>query len=318
MVSDWPRVELDSAEQELLDAIARRQAAVPPRLFDDPIFVGAARDLACRLPLRLISALRRFRSEPGPEGMLHVSGLPHVTDRSTPILKNSVERVPDVPSAALFLCSIALGEVMAFRAEKAGALVQNVVPVPGSELVQSNAGSAALEMHTENAFHEHRPHYVALSCVRQDHDNQAGLRLASVRNVLPHLLDEHASVLRQARFRTAAPPSFGGGREPVLHAVLTGSPADPDIRVDFNATQSLDDDAKTTLVALSEAVELASRAIHMAPGDLVIVDNRVALHGRTSFSPRYDGKDRWLHRTFIHLDGRRTRGDRPDGGFALN
>lgn len=317
MLTDWPFVELDGSERELLESLAERQASASPRLFDDPTYVKTARDLACDLPIRLASALRGFRADPGPDGMLHVSGLPHATERSTPILKNSVERVPDVPSAALFLCSLALGEVMAFRAEKAGALVQNVVPVPGSELVQSNAGSARLEMHTENAFHEHRPHYVALSCVRQDHDNQAGLRVAAIRNVLPHLLDEHVNVLRQARFRTDAPPSFGAGCEPVVHAVLTGLPEDPDIRVDFNVTQPLDDEAKSALAALGEAVEMVSRAIRMAPGDLVIVDNRVALHGRTAFSPRYDGKDRWLRRTFIHLDGRRTRQARPDGTFVL-
>lgn len=53
MVSDWPSVELDRAERELLEALARRQTAVPPRLFDDPTFVDAARDLAWSIQLGL-------------------------------------------------------------------------------------------------------------------------------------------------------------------------------------------------------------------------------------------------------------------------
>ncbi|WP_374776248.1 TauD/TfdA family dioxygenase [Streptomyces sp. NBC_01310] len=55
----------------------------------------------------------------------------------------------------------------------------------------------------------------------------------------------------------------------------------------------------------------------LQPGELAFVDNRVAVHGRTSFRPRYDGRDRWLHRTFVHLDNRRTTGYRGNSGFML-
>lgn len=55
----------------------------------------------------------------------------------------------------------------------------------------------------------------------------------------------------------------------------------------------------------------------LRPGELAFVDNRVAVHGRTSFRPRHDGRDRWLHRTFVHLDNRRSAGHRPGGGAVL-
>jgi L-asparagine oxygenase len=36
-----------------------------------------------------------------------------------------------------------------------------------------------------------------------------------------------------------------------------------------------------------------------------------------AFTPRYDGADRWLHRVFVHLDGRRSRPHRPGNGSVL-
>ena len=36
----------------------------------------------------------------------------------------------------------------------------------------------------------------------------------------------------------------------------------------------------------------------LEPGDLLMVDNRRAVHARTAFRPRYDGQDRWLQRVY--------------------
>jgi L-asparagine oxygenase len=41
------------------------------------------------------------------------------------------------------------------------------------------------------------------------------------------------------------------------------------------------------------------------------------VHGRTGFAPRYDGKDRWLQRTFVMNDLRRSRFQRPGDGYVL-
>ena len=48
-----------------------------------------------------------------------------------------------------------------------------------------------------------------------------------------------------------------------------------------------------------------------------MVDNRVTVHGRTAFRPRYDGRDRWLQRTFVAADLRRSREYRPGDGYVL-
>jgi L-asparagine oxygenase len=50
---------------------------------------------------------------------------------------------------------------------------------------------------------------------------------------------------------------------------------------------------------------------------MAFMDNRVLVHGRGAFTPRYDGRDRWLHRIFVHLDNRRTSDSRIDSGPVL-
>ena len=82
-----------------------------------------------------------------------LAGLP-VDERdlpSTPTVRESVERATTVPAVLAMLVGLHLGEVIAYRSEKRGALVQNVVPVCGLETPESNAGSVPLEFHVENA-----------------------------------------------------------------------------------------------------------------------------------------------------------------------
>ncbi|MFF3411774.1 TauD/TfdA family dioxygenase [Streptomyces sp. NPDC002742] len=310
ILTQQERDELRDLVQDLVDA--------PPNLLEDPKWIDAARECSCHLPVRLREAVRLFRADPGLGGVLRISGLPTGTVPATPTEKDSVERRTTVPAAALVLCVMGLGEPAAFRPEKHGALVQNVVPVPGRESSQSNAGSQNLKMHVENAFHTMRPDYVALSCLRNDHDGNAGLQVASVRLALREVPEKHQRILREARFRTCAPPSFSGGGNPVVHSVLDGAADDPNVRVDFSSTSPLDDEGAAAMDTLHDALASVRVSLLLAPGDLAVIDNRLVLHGRTAFSPRYDGNDRWLHRSFVHLDPRRTRELRTGGGYVID
>jgi L-asparagine oxygenase len=313
-------VELTESDRQTVRRLTSVLTTEPLALIDSLEWVRQAAELSCELPLHLREALRRFRRYPGPAAVLLVRGLPVDSDDlpPTPSVPGSVELHPTSPAAALALVSLHLGDITAFRQEKGGALVQNVVPVPGQEDFQGNAGSAALTMHVENAFHTHRPDYVALSCLRNDHDDIAGLRTASIRAALPLLSPETRTVLGEPRFVTDAPPSFGDSVPSAKPCgVLQGSPEDPDIVVDFHATQPLDEVATAAFRELGQALDHVANTFVLRPGDLAITDNRLALHGRTAFRPRYDGRDRWLQRTYVHLDPRRTRPFRDGNGNVL-
>jgi L-asparagine oxygenase len=319
MVND-ASFSLTDTERRDIDEMSGVLAETSPQLIDDPSWVSFARTLSCRLPARLRARIREFRHDPGMDGTLLVRGLPMDAKAlpPTPAQPESVERKTTKMAAVIALVSLQLGEIIAYRNEKAGALVQNVVPVPGYEQHQSNAGSTPLEMHVENAFHPNRPDFVALLCLRHDPEGQAGLQVASVRQAVAALPNETRKTLSEARFVTESPPSFGAlDASAPPHAVLTGDFDDPDVRVDFNSTHPVDDEARDAWYALRDALVSVLQTLRLEPGDLAILDNRVALHGRTYFQPRYDGTDRWLHRTFVHLDHRRSRPLRSVTGHVL-
>ncbi|MFB7209814.1 TauD/TfdA family dioxygenase [Streptomyces sp. NPDC056255] len=316
-------VELTEGEQNALVAVAEQ---LTPKGFadgriDDLRWLDAAREASVQLPRRLLSALRAFRHDAGPDGVLLLRNLPVVADdplRPTPAVKGSVERLPTVAASVITTAMLHLGEVIAFRNEKTGALVQNVVPVPGSESSQSNAGSVLLELHIENAFHDNRPDFVGLLCVREDPTGDAKLCTSSIRRALPLLSEKTRAVLSEPRFLTEPPPSFGTlDSVTPAHSVLNGDPEDPNVLVDFSATHPLDDEARHAMAELRDAFMETMSALSLRVGDLAVVDNRLAVHGRTSFTPAYDGADRWLHRVYAHLDHRRSRVDRAGDGAVL-
>ncbi|WP_443055858.1 TauD/TfdA family dioxygenase [Streptomyces sp. NBC_00239] len=301
-------------------AAAGRRLASAAGLVDDSGWVAAARAAWAELPSVYRREISAFRRNSGPAGALVLRGLP-VDERDlpvTPTVGGSVQRTATVPAAFLVMTACGLGDPAAFLPEKSGALVQDVVPVPGQEYFQGNAGSVDLMMHNENAFHEHRPDYVLLFCLRPDHEEVAGLSTASIREALPRLSDRAREALWQPDFSTQPPPSFGspdGG--PVRHSVLSGTPEDPDVQVDFAATSALTPVGGEALAELSDALVAVARTVRLRAGDLAIVDNRVCLHGRTAFRPRYDGRDRWVQRTFALADLRRSRSHRADDGYVI-
>ncbi|WP_438490111.1 TauD/TfdA family dioxygenase [Streptomyces sp. S186] len=311
---------LEPEEMAQVEAAARALCARLPGV-DDPRWVAEARSAWEELPAALRRRAATYRRHSGTSGALLVRGLPVDEENLplTPTVPGSVQREASVPAAVLMMTACGLGDPAAFRAEKSGALVQDVVPVPGQETFQGNAGSVALMMHNENAFHAHRPDYVMLLCLRADHDGAAGLRTAGIREALPLLPEATVETLSAPEFATQPPPSFGacGGTVPA-HPILSGDPEDPDVRVDFAATTGTTERAVEALHVLEKAFDDVSYTVRLSAGDLAVVDNRVTLHGRTAFTPRYDGHDRWLQRTFVLTDLRRSRDHRPDDGYVLS
>ncbi len=42
--------------------------------------------------------------------------------------------------------------------------------------------------------------------------------------------------------------------------------------------------------------------VKLRPGELLIIDNRRAIHARSGFKAYYDGEDRWLQRIYVVRD----------------
>lgn len=313
-------VTLDPDEHDQMDRLARGLLTVAGGQVDAAGWVAAARHAWEEAPIGLRRAFREYRRDSGQSGVLLVRNLPVDAENlpDTPMEDGSVVRQATVSAATLMLLAHALGDPAAFRKEKSGALVQNVVPVPGREELQANSGSVRLTFHTENAFHPHRPDFVMLLCVRPDHEQKAELRTCSSRDVLPKLSEQAREALSSPWFVTEAPPSFGenaGSTRP--HAVLTGDPDDPDLRIDEAATRPMNEQAGEAVAELSGLFENSFAPLRLGVGELAVVDNRVTVHGRSAFRPRYDGRDRWLQRTFVLANLRASRSLRAGDGYVL-
>ncbi|MFB7466175.1 TauD/TfdA family dioxygenase [Streptomyces sp. NPDC056224] len=135
-----------------------------------------------------------------------------------------------------------------------------------------------------------------------------------------------APASRQALFApefiTTPPPSFGpdaAASKPDVEPrpVLSGAVEDLDIRMAQLVTTPLTPRAAAALTEFGRACEATARTPRLNPGGLVIIDNRVTVHGRTAFHPRYDGADRWLQRAYLTIDLRRSRDHRPHDGHIL-
>lgn len=169
VAADWA---LDPADADACERLARTLCTGGHDQVDNPEWVAGARDAWEELPFLLRRGIRRFRRHSGPHGTLVIGGLPvdQAALPATPSVLGSVQRQVSVSAAVLTMVACGLGEPLAYRAEKSGALVQDVVPVPGQETFHGNAGSVPLSFHTENGFHPHPPDYVIFLCLRADHD----------------------------------------------------------------------------------------------------------------------------------------------------
>jgi L-asparagine oxygenase len=151
-------------------------------------------------------------------------------------------------------------------------------------------------------------------CLRPDQARTSYTVVGSAAEILPALSSHCVEVLRKPLYRLRASSSFGASKEglrtgPV--AVLSGPAQSPDFLADFHAMEPITDEAMTAFSELRQALLAAARGARLAVGDLLVIDNRAAVHGRTSFIARYDATDRWLRRCFAVSDIRRSRGARP-------
>jgi L-asparagine oxygenase len=289
--------------------IHRRLQTLCDRLSADPYenteaFLRQAAFAARSLPRGLRQALDAFADRGNREGYLLLRGFP----------------VAENPGAEACLALIAsrLGDLVGYLQEKEGALFHDVAPERSQEREQSASGSKVpLALHTERCFHPYLPSHVMLLCLRPDPGQRARTEIASVRNMMPFLPEKHLPVLFEPAFRTGIDYSFGNtatekGNGPVL-SVLYGGRDDPGLRYDLDLMVGLTAQARVALEAVKRAARKACTSIRLVAGDLLIIDNRRAAHGRSSFNPRYDGRDRLLKRAYLVNDLQTIKSDRRPG-----
>jgi L-asparagine oxygenase len=84
-------------------------------------------------------------------------------------------------------------------------------------------------------------------------------------------------------------------------------PSQPEEQTSLPRHVTGDDQARRALEAVVAAIDAGLSDLVAEAGDLLIIDNFRAVHGRKPFTARYDGGDRWLKRVNVARDLRRSR-----------
>ncbi|WP_040792178.1 TauD/TfdA family dioxygenase [Nocardia paucivorans] len=219
---------------------------------------------------------------------------------------------------AMLLLATLAGEPFGWQGQQNGRLVNNIIPAIGHEDEQSGASSSTLlSPHTEDAFHPRRANLLMLACLRNP--DRVGTTVSSVRQV--ELDARQRRILGTPTLPILPDVSYGCGFDrataPAVPTIWSESdefetdttPDDLTLRFDpaYTPLDAADPDFRAAYRHLEEELERVCILAVLEPGELLLVDNDVAVHGRVPFTARYDGTDRWLKRVNIRLPERRRR-----------
>ncbi|MET9951754.1 TauD/TfdA family dioxygenase [Streptomyces sp. NPDC006339] len=293
--------ELTRAAQKILDEFG--SPATRPEL------LARVADTAAGLSGRTRHHCRPVDTE---DGLFVLRGLP-LDDADigpTPLSWATAEDSGALWDVLLLLLSTVMGNPLAWEGQQNGRFVHNIVPSPGHEQEQTGASSAVLlSPHTEDAFHPGRAHLLMLGCMR-NHDRIA-TTAASIRKV--RLADADVALLSRPELPILPDDAYTEARgfEAPPPKVPTLWESEDGLTLRFDPAYTPLDDAspehRAAYGRLEDELARVSMAVRLEPGDVLVVDNDLVVHGRVPFQARYDGTDRWLKRASVRVPGRRTR-----------
>jgi L-asparagine oxygenase len=278
-------------------------ATMTPAIEDEALLPVAARAVTL-LSERVVTEIIGFRWRTGPRETLLLRGLIPPDADFGPTPSSAAPQIGGVEVKAATVCllgvALLLGEPYGFRTFYDGRLVQHVVPVRGMESTQTGESSKTmLDWHVEDGFTEARCHYFMLLCLRGDSSAATLVAPAADLNLAPSVV----RTLREPRFVLRPDSAHGAVAAPLTPmSVLTGPVDAPEIAYDahyLSPASPEDGVAGHALERLRAALDASRRSVTLEAGDLLVVDNRRAVHARSPFEPSNDGSDRWLLRTMI-------------------
>jgi L-asparagine oxygenase len=315
-------VQLREDERERLLELADELMASPTAAPE--LYCRQAHRAARRLPDRLEELLMDFASRGSETGTMLLDGLPLELEPPPTPPDNRDHRGERTRLARIqAIIDSACGEMVAYEAEGHGRLYQDMVPNRALAQSQTSLGShVELELHTEQAFSKLRPDILCLACLRGH--PQAHTYVLPAHSLLSQMSPFERKLLRQPLWMTGVDGSFKMGEHEFLEgdergplAIVGGAEDDPTIVFDQDLMRGITDEAQAMIGRIVEVYRAQRRSVVLRAGQMLLVDNVRAVHGRSPFTPNFDSNDRFIIRSFAVRDLVRTRYARPGNGRMI-
>lgn len=255
-----------------------------------------------RLPQQLVDTVRAFRRR-RYAGALLIRSLPLPTTLpATPTEAFGLsERNPLGTERLLVAIGRILGMPFSFVEWESKLIIHNKFPIRAHSNFQFGSGSVEFLLHTETPFRDFSPDFLVLACLRGDPDESARTGLCDFRKVVEGQPDASCRLFRSASFafETDNPTVTIAGRgltEPRPLIFERAGVTQYEYVDDLVATC---EEAERALAQLRRDLYASRCELNLIAGDILIIDNSHMVHGRSAYSPQYNGKDRWLQRLLI-------------------
>ena len=306
--SQYFNMELSHEETTILIKLAECITIYPSK---SPVFFcRQAKEQAEKLPLRIKTILENFATKGSETGFLLIQGISIQNDAipKTPEGNNYKLGEKTILAKIQAILVSFIGEMIAYEGECYGNLFQDIVPLKTMEKAQTSLGSnTELEIHTEQAFSKLKPDILSLACLRGDPD--AYTHIFPINTMLNNLTTEEKALLRKPLWYTGVDLSFklnnnefidGEIRGPM--PIISGPEDDPILIFDQDLMTGTTEEATNMIKKIVDIYYQNKIRHNLKPGEIILVDNKRAVHGRSAFKPKYDGEDRFLIRCFGTFD----------------
>jgi L-asparagine oxygenase len=294
---------------------------------DPELFCEQSKIYSKQIPERIQEILINFSKNGNDYGFLLIKNVASKHNQTLP--KTPDNNNSKIGETTLLACIQSMfihliGEMIAYEAEGYGRLFQDVVPVKKMENEQTSVGSnTELEIHTEQAFSKLRPDILSLACIRGD--NQAQTYILPVQYILEDMDEKEREILKQPLWKTGVDLSFklnnnefieGDIRGPL--PIISGNIDDPKLTFDQDLMFGTNEESEKLIQKIIETYYKKRIQHNLQTGEIILIDNMRAVHGRSPFYPKYDGNDRFLIRCFGVYNYEYSSYARKDGGRMVS
>lgn len=234
--------------------------------------------------------------------------------------------VPDVEGTAIarvtaIACLAAINSAtVSYGSENEGELFVNLVVFPPGRGKFTDKSADKMSGHTDGVAFPLRgqrdptnsriapsPDFVCLSALRNP--KQVPTTVMPLDHLMDQLSQEHINELQKPQYIIGSQLTFRDGIVKILGEELAVDdaqllfPVNENwwIRFSHSATQPAETDqqpAQEAMDALKHACAKSVIELPLQPGDIALVNNRIALHGRSEPGREFGGQTRWLLRTY--------------------